>query len=394
MIFEAMLWLGVALSALPTVVFCLQVFVALSVRGSGNAEGVVVATEPPSTVILMPAHNEEKVLGSTLHSLRGLLPQVKVLVVADNCSDGTAEIARSAGVEVVERFSDTLRGKGYALQHGLEHLRSNPPKVVIVLDADCTTTPFDMHRLATVCAEVSRPVQGLYLMRSPLDGSIGTKIAEFAWLVKTMVRPIGWQYVGGTCQLMGSGFALPWHIARDLDLASGHLVEDMKLTLDLAASRQAPVFAGVAQVTSVFPSAVASQASQRRRWEHGHLSMMLSDVPRAVIKAAATRNPQLLSVALDLMVPPLSLLVLVLAGLTIGGVIQTATQGLGWSAVSVWVLSFSLGIAVFASWARWGRAVLTAREFMSIPAFVVRKLGVYGAFLWRRERQWRRTDRD
>ncbi len=391
---DSFLWFGVALTVLPAVIFCIQVYIALSMRTPSIEGSTVVAIEPPDTVILMPAHNEVKVIGGTLHMLRELVPQVRVLVVADNCTDETAVIARSEGVEVVERSSANLRGKGYALQHGIEHLRSKAPKVIIVLDADCTTTPTDMYRLAAFCVDVSRPVQGIYLMRSPSDGSIGTKIAEFAWLVKTMVRPIGWQHMGGTCQLMGSGFALPWHIARHLDLASGHLVEDMKLTLDLAESRHAPVFTGVSHVYSVFPSAVTSQASQRRRWEHGHLSLLLSKVPRAVLKAAATRNPQLLSVALDLMVPPLSLLVLVLTGLTIGGVLQTAIWGLGWSAVSVWILSVTLAIGVLAIWARWGRAVLTAREFMSIPLFVVRKLAVYGGFLWRRERQWRRTDRD
>ena len=396
MALNGLLWLGLLVCVCPVVVFCLQVFTAWlrpGPTGSGTGDGLD-NPPPPTSVILMPAHNEEKVIGDTLARLKGLLPQVRVLVVADNCTDATADIARSLGAWVVERTSADLRGKGYALQYGLEQLRAQAPEVVMVLDADCSTTPADMHRLAFACARMAVPVQGIYLMHAPEGAAIGGKVAEFAWLVKTMVRPLGWRAWGGTCQLMGSGFALPWHIAQTLNLASGHIVEDMKLTMDLAARRLAPVFVGTSKVTSVFPTAVAAQSTQRRRWEHGHLGMIVSEVPRALLKAALTANRQLAAVALDLLVPPLSLLVLLLAGLSLLALVQAVGWGLSWAVWLVWLLAAALGCAVLLAWSTWGRAVLTARELASIPGFVWRKLGVYTGFLWRRERQWTRTDRD
>lgn len=393
MTLNAFLWLGVLVFLAPVGVFSLQVAMAWISRHSGislvsGSDGL------PSTVILIPAHNEEKVIAQTLAGLGGLSPEVKVLVVADNCTDETAAIARAQGAVVVERSNVDLRGKGYALQHGLDCLRANPPDVVIVLDADCDTTCGDMHRLAVLCADSPVPVQGIYLMHAPPEAGVGSKIAEFAWLVKTMVRPLGWRALGGGCQLMGSGFALPWTVAKDLNLASGHIVEDMKLTLDLAKVRLAPVFVETSRVDSFFPTAVSAQTTQRRRWEHGHLSMVLTEVPFAVLRALRTRNWPLFAVALDLCVPPLSLLVLCLMALSVLSLIQWAIWGITWSGLAALALAVSLALSVLLSWMGWGRAILSPRDISAVPGFVWRKLTVYGEFLWRRERQWTRTDRD
>lgn len=393
---SGVLWFGLLVCGVPTVVFCLQVYTAWL----GSFRRVVTAGLPvdfdalPATVILVPAHNEEKVIAQTLSNLSGLTPNMRVLVVADNCTDETAPIALRLGAQVVTRASATLRGKGYALQHGLDHLKSAAPDVVIVLDADCSTTAADMHRLALACVQHDTPVQGIYLMHAPQGGALGSKVAAFAWLVKTMVRPMGWRAWGGTSQLMGSGFALPWHIASTLNVASGHIVEDMKLTVDLAARGQAPQFVTDSTVESTFPAVDAAQATQRRRWEHGHLSMVLTEVPPAVLKAILTFNGQLLSVALDLLVPPLSLLVLVLGGFAALGVVQAAVWGASLPGVLLASMAVTLAVGVGLVWASWGRQVLSARELLSVPGFIWRKLGVYTGFVTKRERSWTRTDRD
>ncbi|HRK37190.1 MAG TPA: glycosyltransferase family 2 protein [Burkholderiaceae bacterium] len=393
---NAVLWSGVALCALPTAVFCLQILSArLGRQGPlGGAARPDEADRLPATVILMPAHNEEKVIAQTLASLDGLPDGFRVVVVADNCNDQTAAIARQWGGSVVERSSQSLRGKGYALQHGLDHLKTQPPEVVIVLDADCTTTADDMHRLAQCCRQLARPVQGIYLMHAPQGSSLATRVAEFAWRVKTMVRPLGWRKWGGTVQLMGSGFALPWSVATDLNLASGHIVEDMKLTFDLAERGMAPVFVTDVRVSSLFPTAGAAQDTQRRRWEHGHLSMVFSDVPRAMVQALTRGNRQLLSVALDLLVPPLSLLVLMLTALAALAVLQMGVSAPSWGGTLALLMAVATAVSVLLAWSGWGRDVLSARELLAVPGFVLRKLGVYAGFVNKREKSWNRTDRD
>jgi hypothetical protein len=94
--------------------------------------------ERGKVAVLIPAHNEQLLIGQTLQRL---LPQItavdRVLVVADNCTDKTALMARSHGVEVLERHDTQNRGKGFALAAGVAHLAADPPDVVIVFDADC-----------------------------------------------------------------------------------------------------------------------------------------------------------------------------------------------------------------------------------------------------------------
>lgn len=393
------IWGGVGLCVVPAMVFSLQVFTAWVARkrvssapGDHGVEGLVAGH---GAVVLIPAHNESLTLGETLAPLAQLPSGMRVLLVADNCTDDTAAVARACGVEVIERFSADLRGKGYALQFGLDHLKQQLfPQVVIVLDADCTTTAADMATLSNRCFQIGKPVQGVYRMHAPPGASVGTKISAFAWLVKTQIRPAGWRWLGRTCQLMGSGFALPWSIASGLNLASGHIVEDLKLTLDLAGQRNAPVFTPCASVTSYFPTAAVAQATQRRRWEHGHLGLVMSDAPRAMAQALVTCNPALLAVSLDIVVPPLSLLVMSLAVLTALACLQFALNGPTLEAMLACVLALSVFLAVVLAWQAWGRHILAGRELLSIPGFVLRKLGVYVGFVRARERQWTRTDRD
>jgi cellulose synthase/poly-beta-1,6-N-acetylglucosamine synthase-like glycosyltransferase len=98
--------------------------------------------------VLIPAHNEETGIGPTLSSI---LPQLgagdRVLVVADNCTDATAAVARASGAEVVERTDATRRGKGYALDFGVRTLEKAPPAVVVIVDADCTLESGSLDRL-------------------------------------------------------------------------------------------------------------------------------------------------------------------------------------------------------------------------------------------------------
>jgi cellulose synthase/poly-beta-1,6-N-acetylglucosamine synthase-like glycosyltransferase len=123
-------------------------------------------------VVLIPAYNESRVLRSTLQGIRSELRAADtVLVVADNCTDDTADIARAEGSNVIERFDSTHRGKGFALDCGVAHLAADPPDVVVVLDADCQVTPGSIHRLADCAVQRAKPVQAEDLITVPNGAS-------------------------------------------------------------------------------------------------------------------------------------------------------------------------------------------------------------------------------
>ena len=266
--------------------------------------------------VLVPAHNESTGIKTTLEDIqRQLLPGDTLLVVADNCTDDTAAIARVGGAKVIERHDLTKIGKGYALDLGLRHLALDPPEIVIMVDADCKVEAGAIDQLASTSAATGRPVQALHIMRSPSGSLVNHQVAEFAGRVKLWLRPRGLNALGLPCLLLGTGMAFPWGVIRSADLTNGSIVEDLKLGLELSEAGYPPIFCPSACVRSEFPSSARGTRIQRKRWEHGHISMILKDVPRLLFLAIARHNLGLLTLTLDLAVPPISLLGMLVFGI-------------------------------------------------------------------------------
>lgn len=350
----------------------------------------------PSTVVLMPAHDEAEIIESMVRQAMQALPAGgRLLVVADNCTDDTAARARSAGADVLERFDAQHRGKGYALAHGVDHLRAAPPEVVIVFDADCVAAAGSLRAIATAAHRLQRPVQAMYDMVAPPGAGLMQRMAAFAWDFRTRLRAEGYRRLGLPCQLMGSGMAFPWPLLEQVNLATGHIVEDLKLGLDCAQLRKPPQFMPTALVSSSFPSNEQGTQSQRKRWEHGHLSMVAAHAPGLLWRALSRGNAGLLALVLDMCVPPLALLVLLLGAQATVAVVLAAL-GLVWPvAATVSLLALGLmGLTVFIGWWKAGRRWIGMGELLSVPWYILRKLPLYLGFLTRRQANWVRTRRD
>lgn len=354
-----------------------------------------LAGKRPPLAVLIPAHNEAAVIADTLASI---MPQLqagdRLLVVADNCDDDTARIARKVGAEVIERKNVQQRGKGYALDFGVRHLESAAPDVVIIVDADCNVEPEAIDWLTRVSHQSERPVQALYLMSTTGNAGFRQQFAEFAWRVKNWVRPLGYHRLGLPCQLMGTGMAFPWASIRDAKLANANIVEDMKLGVDLAVSGKPALFCPEARVSSTFPETATAEQSQRTRWEHGHLEVILKEFPSLFGRGVLRGDIGAMALALDLAVPPLALLVLSLSGMCAAtGVV--ASIGGGMFPLLVAGLAMALvGVAVFLAWLGWGRAVISLPTLLSVPFYVLAKIPLYIRFWTRRQKEWVRTDRD
>jgi cellulose synthase/poly-beta-1,6-N-acetylglucosamine synthase-like glycosyltransferase len=382
------------LLAVPVTVVSLEIIVAI-VLPQRQLHGGQINRFRGRVAVLVPAHNECTAVLQTLEEVKAQLrPGDRLVIIADNCTDNTASIAAAASADVVERNDPPRIGKGYALDFGIHHLRADPPDVVIIIDADCRLAHGVIDQLATSCAIVQRPVQGLNLMTAPKESSINLQIREFAWRVKNWVRPLGLHGLKLPCQLMGTGMAFPWGLIRDADLAGGSIVEDLKLGIDLTMAGYSAQFCPSARIYSQFSSSPESGRVQQRRWEEGHIRLILTTGPRMIYLAVRHGDVRLLALALDLVVPPLSLLVvLICAMLGITGL--SAILGLTFapliiSAASLWALF----VAIFLSWLTFGRDVLTATALLCIPYYVSRKLHLYWQILTsRRTARWTRTHR-
>jgi len=390
-VLETIFVLLLLLLSVPVFVFALQIAIALPAERTKPAS----AGYRPSIAVLVPAHNEASGIAATLCAIQAQLQfGDRVLVVADNCTDDTAIAALAAGADVIARRDPERRGKGYALDFGVRHLALAPPAVVIIIDADCLLQHGALDLLARRSLAANRPMQALYLMRSPAGASLKTKVAEFAWSVKNWARALGFQRLGLPCQLMGTGMAFPWPLIEQAELASGHIVEDLKLGLDFARQGQAPLFCSEAQVTSVFPVNAEGVQSQRTRWEHGHLGMMIKEGPRLLLESLRTRNRDLLALTIDMCVPPLALLTLLVLVFCLLGMTLWALTGNAFPWSLALVNPALLGTAVLLVWARFGRAILTFGNLAYAPIYALRKIPLYLKFLVRRQVEWVRSHRD
>lgn len=386
--------------SVPVIVFSVQVICSLlpynRKLNHDIARSEAEKTNLPSIAVLIPAHNEQQGIVATLSSIKAqITTNDRILVIADNCDDKTAEVARTHGALVIERSNMILRGKSYALDFGVRYLEANtPPQVVIIVDADCIAKPGSIALLAQQAIIKDRPVQALYLMQSPLTSSLKSKVAEFAWAVKNWSRALGFHYLGLPCQLMGSGMAFPWIQIKQANLASGHIVEDLKLGLDFASNQKAPYFCADAIFTSMFPANPEGVKSQRSRWEHGHLAMIIKDGPRLIFSSVRSLNMPMLALALDMCVPPLALLTTLVFTLTIISMIAIFTTDMMLPWIGAAYLLMLLIFVVLLAWVKFGRKIISFSDLLYIPVYMLAKIPLYIGFFIKRQVEWVKTKRD
>src|SRR5215475_2893666 len=347
------------------------------------------------TTVLIPAHNEGAGILPTLRDVQAQIgPNDRILMIADNCTDDTAAIVQAAGVDAIVRADPTRRGKGYALEFGVRHLGLNSCDVVIILDADCRLGENALRQLSDSAMASGRPVQSLYLMLAPENAPAGKGVNLFAWRVKNWIRPLGLKLFGLPTQLFGTGMAFPLGLLLDRDLGNSRLAEDTALGIALASEGYPPLFTSEARVHSYFPISQAGSEQQRERWEKGHLDNIVDLVPVALAKSLRDRNLGLAALAIDMAVPPLSLLVLVTALCEIlGGVVFA----LGSPAAVLAIPSLSALLVVLGTvlaWTAVGRDVLPLGELLRLPLHVNQKLSFYRRVASGKSTSaWIRTDR-
>jgi cellulose synthase/poly-beta-1,6-N-acetylglucosamine synthase-like glycosyltransferase len=394
-----LIFLSVVLTAfavlllVPTLVFFVEV--AAGCLLARREMETTPARRDMRVAVLIPAHNEAAGIKATIDDVkRQLGPGDRLLIVADNCTDETASVAAASGAEVSVREDQARIGKGYALDWGIKYLAAEPPDIVIVVDADCRVSEGTIENLSQACSASGHPVQALYLMAAAPGSSVNQQVAQFAWRVKNLVRPLGLRKLNLPCQLMGTGMAFPWKIIQSANLSSGFIVEDMKLGLELAAKGQAPRFCPSAVVTSTFPTSDKGSRAQRQRWEQGHLSLILSAVPDLVSAGIKSHDVKLLAMALDLSIPPLSLLVSVLTAAVTGTAIAAI---LGLSTTPFFLITACLilaAAAVLLAWIKYGRDVLPLSDLVFIVPYLAKKLGLYATLAaGRRVSLWIRAER-
>jgi cellulose synthase/poly-beta-1,6-N-acetylglucosamine synthase-like glycosyltransferase len=208
------------------------------------------------------------------------------------------------------------------------------------------------------------------------------------------IRPLGLHRLGLPCQLMGTGMAFAWSCLATGSLATGHIVEDLKVGLDLARAGVPPLFCPEALVTSAFPISAEGIRTQRTRWEHGHLGIILSEAPRLFLDSLVRLSPPLLALALDVSVPPLALLTLLVLGICFASTLLYHFSSVAFPLlISSGVLGM-LALAVLLSWASYGRRVVSLGDLLFSVVYALSKVPLYAKFFVARQSDWVRSKRD
>ena len=352
-------------------------------------------------LIVIPAHDEAGAIGSTVRSClsldydRGLY---EVYVIADNCSDSTAQEAREAGATVVERVDPELRSKGHALEYFFTQYAPGRPDAgydaAVLIDADTVAHPDLLTEFNIALARGQNWIQGYYTVRNP-DASWRTRMMTFAFSLANGVWMRGLEGMGLSVGLKGNGMCFAARALQRFPWRAYGLVEDMEFALMLRTVGERVRFLPEAVVFGEMVSkAGPGAASQRRRWEAGRRSL------RGKFASPLARSAKLgpihkILYLIDLFFPPLSTLasgLLVMAGLewlrwpasfqSPFGIIMTCTH----SAMLLTLIIYLLSPLVLM-----GLPARYLRSLVAVPYYLVWKLIIAAG---RRPQGWVRTPRE
>ncbi|MFC4279116.1 glycosyltransferase family 2 protein [Achromobacter aloeverae] len=382
------------LLALPVTLACvyLGVLTLLSARP---------APMPPSTRrlrfdVLVPAHNETAVITRTVGSLLALdwpADRFRVIVIADNCDDDTAALARAAGARVIERANADLRGKGYALEYGVEESgRDGYGDAVVVIDADSVVSPNLLEACATRLEQGAEAVQVHYGVLNP-DDSWRTRMIAIAYAAFHAVRSRARERLRVSCGLRGNGMCLSRALLQRHPMRVFSMAEDLEYGIQLGLGGVRVWYADEAAANAEFLSSEQGSRSQRQRWEGGRFAVVRAYAGRLLMQGLRRRDRVSFELGLDLLLFPLGYV-----GLQIGVLLLLSAVAaiwlpamLGWT----WLALALLLILVLHTLRGWQLTSLGPRALLDlarVPFFIAWKLFVL--LRYKRNKAWVKTTRE
>lgn len=349
--------------------------------------------------ILIPAHNEEKLLPQLLQNLQQMAYPAalfEVHVVADNCTDETAVLAQAHGATAHERFHDTLRGKGYALQWLLDRLQAGPTKydAYVILDADSVVSANFLQVMDARLAQGERVIQAYYAVQNPGQSrSISLRYAALA--VLHFLRPQGRMALGGSAGLKGNGMVFAAEAMNGRSWTAS-LTEDIEFHMNLILAGERVTFAPDAIVWAEMPETLADSHTQNVRWEQGRLEMIRHYVPTLLKQAFQRRSFVLFDAAVEQIIPPFSILaggslLAWLAAVAVPGNRQQRRRNLGLSSA----ILLGQVVYLFAGLKLAEAPTAVYKALLGVPKFIIWKIGLYlQVALGKGAQSWVRTERN
>lgn len=350
--------------------------------------------------LVVPAHNEEIIISKTIYSLSGLIyPKNKydIFVIADNCTDNTANLARSLGVTVLERTDAQNRGKGYALRWAFDKILAHEKEydALIVVDADSLISGNYLEVMNYYLDQGRRVIQSSDLVLSE-PGNWSIQSTRIGFLLHNYVKPLGRKVLNFNMGLRGNGMCFSKDVLKEVPWKAWSLTEDLEYGLILMLNGIKIHFAPEATVFAQMPVESKNAESQRSRWELGRLQIIRMYSTKFLAEAFKKRSVSYFDVFIDLVTPPfVNMMLLVLISLL--AVLALWFFGIvALYHLLLWVLLAGIGFTYFFV----GMYVAGAdknlyKSLFHLPVYILWKIKVYfKAYRKGKEVDWIRTERD
>jgi 1,2-diacylglycerol 3-beta-glucosyltransferase len=330
--------------------------------------------------VIVPAHNEMAVIEHVIASLQRIdWPQdrFRIVVVADNCTDGTERAAAAAGATVLERHDAQQRGKGYALDFAFKASRERGwADAVVVIDADAEVSANLLESFARRIERGADAVQAHYGVSNTM-ASWRTRLLSIAKAAFHIVRSRARERLGLSCGIRGNGWAVTHRLLERVPYRAFSLTEDLEYGITLGLAGLRVHYADEAHADAEMVSQEKVARKQRQRWETGRFQLIRAQTWPLLKAALRLPSRVCLDLALDLMVLPLSYVVLNIALLL--GLASAATvwqpQLLPWVWVGLSCVA-ALLLHILRGWQLSGTGLQGLLDLLGAPFFLVWKLVV------------------
>jgi 1,2-diacylglycerol 3-beta-glucosyltransferase len=343
--------------------------------------------------VVIPAHNEEALLPRLLTSLERQSYDREMFVVhvlADNCTDGTAEVARRFNATLHERRAPELPGKGQAIAWLLPHLLESNSDAFVFVDGDSALDPWFLETVNGYLARGFEALQASYRVVAP-DSSPLRSLRGLAFGLMHELRGRGKARLGTSVGIWGNGVVLRRELLDELGWRSFSSVEDAEQHVKLILGGHSVQFVPEASVYGDMPATFNAARSQQVRWEAGRLALVRSYGIRLLKLTVLTRDISAACTLIDLVLPPLSLLLVLELGIT-GLALQVGTDG----QLAVAGFAFACLLTYIAGGVKF--AGLRPRSYLALayaPPYILWKAGLYAReFVRRTDSRWVRTARE
>lgn len=337
-------------------------------------------------IVVVPAYNEETGIERTLASIKACHHIVDIVVIADNCTDNTANIAKNLGIRVIERNDLQKRGKNYALEFAFSVLLKEDYEFFMIIDADSLVQPNLIVETEQAFLEGAEVIQVRYGILDPYRNWY-SRVMNIAFLSMHFIRPLGRQYWGLSSGLFGNGFALSKTVLLEIPYHVTSIVEDLAYHIELVKGGKKVVNLSTTAVNAEAPFSSKGIQTQRTRWEGGRFRLLIDQIP-LLFHPIFQGNWRLIEPLLELLSFPLAyqatlLLILIISPIFLFKLYAFAGLGI-------------LFIHILAAIKMGGGGVQDLLSLTFLPYYLIKKLLTSGKIIHgiRGDFPWNRTDRN